>query len=178
MSFLYVLISSLPSLFLSCLSSFRRLADSGCSIWLLHHSVCCYFAVHPLVCPAAQTGECLSHTDITDIVNLRLLSRPIEICWSIKVILFWRVWCFLHLVSLRVFHVVPFFICLCFQEFFQFYQDKKTREKLDEENSVNLMNGGMHAVTLFVLECLVFKVSLDADWWSLFLRLSVLFCRK
>lgn len=119
-----------------------------------------------------------THTDITDIVNLRLLSRPIEICWSVKVILFWRVWCFLHLVSLRVFHVVPFFICLCFQEFFQFYQDKKTREKLDEENSVNLMNGGMHAVTLFVLECLVFKVSLEADWWSLFLRLSVLFCRK
>lgn len=42
---------------------------------------------------------------------------------------------------------VIFGLTLSFQEFFQFYQEKKSKETSEEENSVNLMNTSVNAVS-------------------------------
>lgn len=72
----------------------------------------------------------VSHTHITNVVTLRLLSRPIEIFWSVKVILFWGVWCFLHLASLllaecfMLFHLS--FVCV-FRSFSSFIRTRRPK---------------------------------------------------
>lgn len=60
-----------------------------------------------------------------------------------------------HLAVCCVAKCVTFVLLLSLQEFFQFYEDKKTKETSEEENSVNLMDGGVNAVSF---SCCNFKV--------------------